>query len=81
MDQDSIVKNDTKKNDLILLINEKPFVNELNVSMKDITVLKFINRVPLILFKINSFLNEKIHKRTKTDKITATEIIKDSSIS
>tara|TARA_Y100001934_G_C12036643_1_gene623970 strand:+ start:649 stop:780 length:132 start_codon:yes stop_codon:yes gene_type:complete len=43
MDQDIIVKNDTKINDLIPLINEKPFVKELRALINDNTDLKFVN--------------------------------------
>ena len=42
MDQDIMVKNDTKINDLAPVSNEKPFVNELRALIKDSTVLKLI---------------------------------------
>tara|TARA_B100001778_G_scaffold137507_1_gene113101 strand:- start:51 stop:272 length:222 start_codon:yes stop_codon:yes gene_type:complete len=68
-------------NDLKLLRDEKPMLNELNVLIKDITVLKSISWVPSILFIMYSFLNEINHKRNRISSMTAEEIIKDKPIS
>ena len=70
------VNNDTKINDLKLLSEEKPLLNELRVLIKDITVLKSINCVPLILFIMNSFLKEISHKRIRISNITPADRIK-----